>query len=233
MDHQPPPYAPVPQWPAYQQPPVPGPPRPAWNGKTNGFSIACLSLALLGCTGLPSVAFGIIGLRQSRRNGDRRGRFYAVAGLAICALWVLAVGIFVGVAVARDAADGPDRDATGAVNGRRSITVTDLRVGDCLKDFRSQTGTYVDVVPCSTTHYSEVFARFTLPEAGWPGDARVQQAARDGCAGRFPDYAGVKLDEDSYTLIAVPPEEWDWPSGRDVLCVAHHLRIPTTGSLRR
>ncbi|WP_212986881.1 DUF4190 domain-containing protein [Actinoplanes auranticolor] len=227
MDHQPPP---GPRYPAYTPPPPPG---PAWNGKTNGFSIASLALALLGCAGLPSVIFGVIGLRQSKRNGDRRGRFYAIAALVICGCWVLAIGVVVGVAVARDAADGPDRDATGAINGARSIKVTDLRAGDCLQDVRSQTGSHVDVVPCATSHYSEVFAVFPLPPGEWPGDARVKGTAQAGCDDRFAAYAGVELDEDSWTVLAVPPEELGWPSERDALCVAHHLRVPKTGSLRR
>ncbi|MEU8234213.1 DUF4190 domain-containing protein [Actinoplanes sp. NPDC048967] len=230
MDHQPPPAPPGPQYPAYTPPP---PPRPAWNGKTNGFSIASLALALLGCAGLPSIIFGVIGLRQSKRNGDRRGRFYAIAGLVVCGLWVLAIAVAIGVAAVRDAADGPDRDAGGAINGAREIKVTELRVGDCLKDISSQTGSYVNVVPCSTTHYTEVFAVFPLPEGEWPGDGRVKEAAEAGCGDRYADYAGVKLDEDSWTVLAVPPEKLDWPSEPDVLCLAHHLRVPTTGSLRR
>jgi hypothetical protein len=227
VDHQPPP---APQYPAYIPPPPPG---PAWNGKTNGFSIASLALALVGCAGLPSVIFGVIGLRQSKRNGDRRGRFYAIAGLVVCGCWVLAIAIAVGVAVMRDAADGPDRDATGAINGGRSIKVTDLRTGDCPRDIKSQRGSYVDVVPCATSHYSEVFAAFPLPPGEWPGDGRVKATAQAGCDDRFAAYAGVELDEDSWTVLAVPPEELDWPSERDVVCVAHHLRVPTTGSLRR
>ncbi|MGW4947513.1 septum formation family protein [Actinoplanes sp. NPDC004185] len=229
MDHQPP-LTPGPQYPAYTPPP---PPRPAWNGKTNGFSIASLALALMGCAGLPSIIFGVIGLRQSKRNGDRRGRFYAIAGLVVCGLWALAIAVAVGVAVVRDAADGPDRDATGAINGARELKVTELRVGDCLKDISSQTGSYVDVVPCSTTHYSEVFALFPLREGDWPGDAQVKETARTGCDDRYAAYAGVKLDEDSWTVLAVPPEELHFSSDRDVLCLAHHLRVPTTGSLRR
>ena len=98
MDHQP----------AQSFPPGPPLPPPGWNGKTNGFSIAALALSLFGCVSLPSIVFGVIGLRQSRRNGDRRGRFYALASLVICGLWLAAIAVAVIVNVAKGRKTRPD-----------------------------------------------------------------------------------------------------------------------------
>jgi hypothetical protein len=213
--------------------PAPAPIAPPWNGKTNGFAIACLTLSLVGCGGVLSVVFGVVALVQTRRNGDRRGRRFAIAGLTITGLWLLAIGAFIGVAVVRDISDGPDRNAAGVVNGERSIRLTDLRAGDCLKDIDEQTGNYVDVVPCTTPHTTEVFAMFDLPSGAWPGAEQVQKVADDGCDQRFGAYSDVKPDEDGYTLLAAPPEELAWPGERGVLCLAHNPRNPTTGSVRR
>lgn len=223
MDHQP--AQTFPAGPPYSGPPTPGP--PPWNGKTNGFSIAALSLSLFGCVGVLSLVFGIIGLRQSLRNGDRRGRFYAIAALVICGLWLSAIA----VAVVINLSKGPDRDATGAVRGERSISVEKLRAGDCLKNIIAETGSTVDVVPCTTGHTSEVVGRIVLPNGPWPGEEKTRAAGDAACEKLLAEYAGSKPATRS-TILAMPPEELDWPEERGVLCIAYHLQSTTT-SLRR
>ena len=214
-------------------PPRTPPGRPAWNGKTNGFSIASLALSLFGCVGLLSVVFGIIGLRQSRRNGDRRGKVYAIAGLTISGLCLAAFTAFVAVAVVREVADGPDRDATGAVRGERSIRVDDLRAGDCIADVDDQFGASVDVVPCTTAHDTEVVAVYDLPDGPWPGTEPMRQRADAGCEQRFPAYAGRKPDPAALVVFPAPPDELEWPQSRRVWCFANHRDGPKTTSLRR
>jgi hypothetical protein len=218
----------------YAAPYPPPPAPPAWNGKTNGLAIASLALALIACgAGVPSVVMGIAGLRQSRRNGDRRGTAYAIAGLSIGSLWLLAILIAVAVAAVNNIADGPDRDATGAVRGERSISLMDVRAGDCIKDLDSETGTSVDVVPCTSPHTSEIFAVVTLPDGPWPGTSKIETDAQADCDRRFPEYAGTQPDEDAYLIFPAPPQEVDWPTDREVLCIAHQREGTTTGSLRR
>ena len=217
-------------------PPYPVAPPPLsrpWNGKTNGFSIASLALSLFGCIGLLSIVFGIIGLRQSIRNGDRRGRAYAIAGLTVSGLVVTAFAVVIAVAVAREVADGPDRDATGAVRGERSIRLVDLRAGDCIADVDEQSGNYVDVVPCSTPHDTEVFAVYELPDGPWPGTEPMRQKTDAECEKRFPAYAGRKPDSAKHVLFPAPPDELEWPESRQVLCFANHRDGPKTTSLRR
>ncbi|WP_249998691.1 DUF4190 domain-containing protein [Actinoplanes sp. M2I2] len=217
-------------------PPFPVPPqsaRPPWNGKTNGFSIASLALSLFGCVGLLSVVFGIIGLRRSIRNGDRRGKVYAIAGLIISGLVLTAFAAFVTVAVVREVADGPDRDAAGVVRGERSLRLDDLRAGDCIADVDEQSGARVDVVPCSTPHDTEVFAVYDLPGGPWPGAEPMRQKADAGCEKRFPAYSGRPADPARQVLFPAPPDEFDWPDSRRVLCFAHHRDGTTATSLRR
>jgi hypothetical protein len=225
------PGAPLPPAPSFA-PPAPGPQwtGPQWNGKTNGFSIAALTFALLGCTGVISIAFGFIGLSQSRRNGDKRGKVYAILALSICGLWLAAIAVFVGIAIARDVADGPDRDNTGAIRGERSITLTALRPGDCVKDLKSQTGRYVDVAPCSVPHNGEVFATFDLPA----GAADAQKAAERGCEQRFEAYAGRKPPKDAKLLLFTARlEELGETGDPGVLCFALRPTGTATGSLKR
>jgi hypothetical protein len=178
--------------------------------------------------GVPAVVFGVIGLRQSKRNGDRRGRFYAIAALAICSLWLAAIG----VAVVVNLSKGPDRDSTGAVRGERSISIDKLQAGDCLKNIIAETGTYVDVVPCTTEHNSEIIGRITLPGSAGPGEEKIKKAADTGCEKLFEEYAGSKLAKTRSTILTLTPEESDWPKDRGVLCIAYHLSKATT-SLHR
>ncbi|MBM2615968.1 DUF4190 domain-containing protein [Actinoplanes sp. LDG1-06] len=211
-----------------QYTPVP-PVRPEWNGKTNGFSIAALVLALFGCTGLLSIIFGVIGLAQSRRNGDKRGKVFAIIGLSICGLWIAGIATAIGVAVARDVADGPDRDASGAIRDERSIRLGDLRAGDCAKDLEQQRGTRIDVLPCASAHTSEVFATFPEPKT----EGLTQEVAEAGCEQRFPSYAGRKLPEDAeYFLFTVRLSDVTLSADYGVVCFAHQLRGSATGSIR-
>lgn len=196
-----------------------------WNGKTNGFSIAALAMAMFGCALPVSTAFGVAGLVQSRRNGDRRGRVFAIIALVTNGLLVVAIG----VAVVIGLADGPDRDASGAVRGDRSIALDKLREGDCVREINAMIGAYVDVVPCSEPHESEVFGVFDLPAGAWPGDAEVKRAADAGCAGRYLTYAGE--DAELVATLSLPPDESAWAGNRTVTCMTFRT-TPTTGSVR-
>ncbi|XVU21617.1 DUF4190 domain-containing protein [Actinoplanes sp. CA-054009] len=213
-------------YPAPPPPPYP-PARPQWNGKTNGFSIAALTLSLFGCVGLISIILAIVGLRQSRRNGDKRGKVFAIIALCICGLWISAIAVVAGIAIARDAADGPDRDATGVLRGERSLSIDNMRAGDCVKDLLNDTGDYFDALPCSSPHSSELFAKFDLPKA-------TEAQAEAGCAKRFVTYAGAKPPADAkYILFTARMEELGETGDPGVLCFAHQRSGTTTGSLRK
>ena len=219
-----------PEYPAPPPPLFPPPPLPEqrWNGKTNGFSIAALTLALIGCSFVPGLAFGIVGLVQSRRNGDKRGKVFAILALVIAGAWLSVIVTAVGIAIARDIADGPDRDKTGAIRGEREITLTSMRPGDCVKDLVSEQGSRVHVLPCSSPHSSELFATYDLPK-----DATDKKTAQAGCEKRFETYAGKKKPDDAdYFLFSARMSDIGTSSDRGVLCFAHNLHGPTTGSLR-
>lgn len=65
--------------------------------KTDGVSIASFVLSLLCCTGLIGLILGFVGLSRTK-NGQRKGRWAAIAGIVLGALGVLGAigaGIFV------------------------------------------------------------------------------------------------------------------------------------------
>ncbi|MBL7257689.1 hypothetical protein [Paractinoplanes lichenicola] len=89
---------------------------------TNGYSIAALILAFVGL-GLPlSIVAGVIGLIQSRRDGDRLGRDLAEVALGICALWIAGIAAFVAFA---GEPDGTDRG--GSSFSPYDITTSSVR----------------------------------------------------------------------------------------------------------
>lgn len=205
----------------------PVPVRAAWNGRTNGFSIAALTMSLFGCAIVLSIPFGIAGLVQSRRNGDRRGRILAIASLVINGLIVGAVAVAVVVGLS----DGPDRDANGVVRGERSISLARLEAGDCIKHLGVAVARYVDVVPCDRPHNSEVFATYAMADGEWPGAEQVQAIATADCEKRYPQYAGGELDSSTTVLGMGPADTSEWLGKRKVTCLTFRLS-DTTGSVR-
>jgi hypothetical protein len=220
VDHQPPP----PVQNAAENPPYPA----QWNGKTNGLACISFLMSLVGCGLLFAIVFGIIGLRQATRNGDKKGRRYAIAGLSISGIWLIVLAVAIGVSIAQ----GPDRDETGVVRGDRPIAFADVRTGDCIENLFSQTGEFVDVVPCTEPHDTEVVARPVLPAGDWPGDAPIMKAARTSCDELFVAYTGRTLPDPSYISIPAPPDALGWPGDRSAICLAFRDDA-TTGSVRR
>src|SRR3954469_608137 len=104
-------------------------------------------------------------LRSPRRHPDQRGlrhrraqqsqagqggRGLAIAGLALSGFWVL-------VAVAAV--------IFYFVIGKGTVTATDVKVGDCLKEIPSSTRVLtVDTVGCDQMHAGEVFAVLMMPD---------------------------------------------------------------------
>lgn len=215
----------MPSAPAFYLPPA----APRWNGKTNGLSIAALTLSLVGCAGVISLALGVGGLVQSRRNGDKRGKVIAIVALVVTTLWFVAVGVFAGIALVREVTGGPDRDAAGAVRGERALLLTALQPGDCVRDLDHETSSYVEVVPCSEPHSSEVVAALGLRS----GEAVDQAVADADCRQQFRAYAGQEPPAGAdYSVLAVALE-YAGRNDPDIICFAHQRSGATTGSVRR
>jgi hypothetical protein len=104
------------------QPPLPpygAPPSPAGRldaqgrypapGSTNGFAIAALVCALagllIGVTGVLGLIFGIVGLRQTSRRGER-GRGLAITGIVLGAIEILVIVVVVAVHLSQGSSNG-------------------------------------------------------------------------------------------------------------------------------
>ena len=132
------------------------------------------------------------------------------------------VGIIVGVIVLVGVAAGVLAMVTHGFKPKTVITyrpaaVFGLRPGQCVN--AGSNSLSFTLVSCSSPHDAEVFARFSLPAAAWPGSATVRQEAGDGCASRLNGYLNPQLASIGLTQEYVYPNHGAWEaSQRTVVC---------------
>jgi hypothetical protein len=217
------PYAPPQQYQpsGYYQPPPP----PAG---TNGWAVASLIFGILGGI-LLSVIFGIIALVQIPKR-RQKGKGLAITGLVLSGLWVLGIVAAVVVAINTSA----DRDADGDIVSGGSVSVTELKAGDCFNGL-TENGTVIRVnaVPCAEPHDAEVFAVFELAGTEFPGDDKVFEDAEKGCNDRLPDYSNRAVEDASIELYVFHPTRQSWARGdHEVTCIVGSPSQKITGSLK-
>ena len=222
------PYAP-PQTPYPQGPPSPyapyGPqPYQTWTqgyspynhpAPLNGMSIAALVLGILCCIPGAGLVFGLIGLNQTKKRGER-GRGMAVAGIVLSSfglvLWALGVA---------GAATGFFDDVE--VSGGNSASASPGK-GQC---FDAPSGSLegmaydFDVVSCAGEHDGEVFAVVRMSGDSYPGDKKVTATADDRCYALQDSYAmdGWAVPDDVDIYYVTPTSE-SWSLGdREITCV--------------
>jgi len=213
----------------YQQPDYSYyPQQPAQPAGTNGWAVASLIFGIIGGV-LLSVIFGIVALVQIPKRGQK-GKGLAVAGLVLSALWVVGLAAVVAIALATEA----ERDPTGDIVGGGSVSVTDLRAGDCFNGL-TDTGTVlsVDAIPCADPHDAEVFAVFSLSGSTFPGDEEVFDQAEKGCNDRLADYSQKAVEDDKIGLFVFHPTQQSWTRGdKEVTCIIGSTTEKITGSLK-
>jgi hypothetical protein len=181
----------------------------------DGFSIAALVFGVIGGI-LLGLVFGIVGLFRTR-NGQRRGRGMAIAGIVLSVMWT-AVVVAVVVYVVTSSAQ---RDAAGEVTEGGSASFADVRVGDCVSDLPSGVQYDVDVVPCAQPHRAQVFAIYDLESGPYPGEEQAFATGETGCRERLPqELVASPQTADLQTYLYVPNEA-NWQNGdRQVICLA-------------
>ncbi|MGY4654236.1 septum formation family protein [Mycobacterium sp. URHB0021] len=212
---QPMPYPPPPPPMPFQGPP-PGfyPPPPNAPKTTNWWAVVSLIFGVIGGV-LISVICGIVGLNKAKQG--RGGRGMAIAGLVLSGLWVL-------VAIAAV--------AIYFIVGKGTVTATDVKVGDCLKEIPDGTRVLtVETVECEESHAGEVFAVLLMPEGDFPGPSAIEKY-QSRCEPALASYSPAAITDDSVQLYVLYPTAETWQQGdRAVTCVAT-LDPPRTGSIK-
>jgi hypothetical protein len=208
------PYPPPPPPPMPYRVPPPGYYAPPPTTATNWWAIVSLIFGLLGGV-LISVVCGIVGLNKAKQGQGGRG--LAIAGLVLSGLWVvvLVVGVIFYFAI-----------------GTGTVTATDVKVGDCLKEIPGSTRVMtVDTVGCDQAHAGEVFAVLLMPDGLFPGQPAIEEY-QNKCEPELASYAPNAIADDSVQLYVLYPTAETWGQGdRAVTCIAT-LDPPRTGSLR-
>jgi hypothetical protein len=214
-----------PQQPGYGYPPPAGtamyPGQQGWYAQertTNGMSIAALVVGLLPCIPFLGLIFGLVGLKQVKRRGER-GKGMAVAGITLSSVWTLGLAALIVLA------------ATGVLDDGNT-QVVDLKAGQCfntvdakLSDFGSDKdtrSTTVDVVDCADAHDAEAFAVYEIQSGSddpYPGVDGVTQDAQTNCVKYGRTYLDGKVPPSSDKLYFYLPPAANWAKHeRSVIC---------------
>ena len=147
-------------------------------------------------------------------------RFWWVGAIVV----VLAVGWY---ANAR-------RGANGQINDSGTLSVNDLRVGDCFNNSSSTEVRDVDAVPCTDMHQYELFHVFQLTGSGYPTEAQLDSQSAAACTPAFAAYVGRDYQSSSLFISTLYPSSDGWDRGdHAVQCLVHNeAETKVSGSVR-
>ena len=190
-----------PQWPSYPPPP------PTWdksqNRSWNGLAIASFVLGILPGS-LIAVGLGIGALVQIGRGGGK-GRWMAIVGIVLGALWT----VFLTIGIVADAQDN-EPTPPGAV--KRDVTT--LKAGDCTEAIPDGRVLDVPVIDCAKPHREEVYAVLTLSGSKYPGETEVDNQANDMCNDKLDSM--LKDDDElpaGTDIYYLTPTRFSWATG--------------------
>lgn len=113
------------------------------------------------------------------------------------------------------------RASDGSISRAGSMSVHDLRVGDCF-DFNDNDAEEVDTVrgiPCDQPHDNEVFATSDMASGPFPRDLEFDIAFETICLASFATYVGVYYQDSEIWADMLVPLSEGWAEGdRRVTC---------------
>jgi hypothetical protein len=113
------------------------------------------------------------------------------------------------------------RDDSGAITGGGTLSVQDLRVGDCFNSEDADEIAEVDARPCSEPHEYELFHDAEHPGPSYPTDEAWFTFIVEECTPAFEEYVGIDFDSSSLDIQPLTPTEGGWDDGDRVLqCIA-------------
>ena len=140
----------------------------------------------------------------------------------------------VGVLVAAGCSDdkpGAKRGEGGKVTTAGSVSVFDLRPGDCLDpppDLAGDIAT-LPVVPCNEPHTQEVFALKESTESAYPGPEALATEANILCITAMQSELKLSPDDGYFISYLLPSfDGWNKDKDRSVICV---FVFPALGSV--
>lgn len=143
------------------------------------------------------------GMPQPAATDAGPRRWLRFAWIPIVAI-VLAVGFF---ASAR-------RDDTGLIATGGSLSVADLRIGDCFDAADAEEISEVSAHPCDEAHRYELFHVATWDTGGeYPSETAMVDFVIRECIPAFEDYVGLAFERSTLDFIHFAPLESGWIAG--------------------
>jgi hypothetical protein len=116
-----------------------------------------------------------------------------------------------------------------------SVTLFDLKLGDCLNDadipLRSDM-TDVPRVSCEQPHDSELFAILGVEGSAFPGERELVSQGQDRCARAFGDFIGIPFANSALDFRFYYPTASSWAQGdKTIYCLAFDPGLQVSGTL--
>lgn len=153
--------------------------------------------------------------------------------------WWVAV-LIIGIIAAISGDSSIPRDDSGAIIDSGTMTVHDLRVGDCFDFDGEGTEDEIQLVEtvtgknCALAHDYEVFLLHEITETSYPSEFRLDRLFEDVCLSEFEAYVGSQWEvSEVWADMMWPSEEgWNDDNDRTLTCFLFELEGPTFGSFR-
>lgn len=155
---------------------------------------------------------GIVEDDGSQVDGGGCCGFLVMAALAVGALLVVGVGIFL------FHPDSPFKDpGLRQTVAASEATAPNLAVGDCV-----DTPNNPAAVACDAPHQGEIYAILNVDteDGNRPSGNRLQDFAAEPCRANFEAYVGTSVDETALYTLAEPSTGAQWELGaKYILCI--------------
>jgi hypothetical protein len=148
--------------------------------------------------------------------------------------WIPAILIFLGIGWFTSAGRSDD----GSLTSAGTVTVTDLRVGDCFDAEDDAEISDVDGIPCAEPHDYEVYVVQERDGASYPTEAEFDTIFDSLCVAAFESYVGSDYSTSALYAGMITPSEGSWDDGdREYICYLYEPvdtslteNVPQTGS---
>lgn len=141
--------------------------------------------------------------------------------------WVPVIAI-AGIGLLIGWLNSAERGDDGSLTGAGTVSVTDLRAGDCFNGGEEQEISEVDGVPCDEAHEYEVYAVQDREGDSYPTDDEFDAIFDSICVSAFETYVGVPYADSVLYAGMITPSESSWNDGdREYVC---YLYEPIDGS---
>jgi hypothetical protein len=164
-------------------------------------------------------------VRRTRMQGGRR------RAATIAVTLVGAAALVASVAVAAGSISDSERGASGQVTERSTVSVFEVRRGDCLNGLDDGAEIRaVEVVPCERAHQAEVVSAFRMAGGQFPGEAAVRSETERRCSARL--VAAAPPRRNGPFPFFLHPTRQSWALGDRVVTCIVVFEKPVRGTLK-